>query len=155
MHAGGQRFESARLHWLTLRSRHGLAAMRFEAVGHDFNRFIDIAYKDGGEDAFPFWGAERSRCLGQVEKGTWWMPRYQEAMKGVGACDKLRGAGKRAMIRRCPNGETRRCSYGVIQPTGWKSTQGTETSKYLQERTSTETPLVVASERGPAQTLRV
>ena len=30
-------------------------------------------------------------------------------------------------------------------------TQGTETSKYLEERTSTETPLVVASERGPGQ----
>ena len=33
-----------------------------------------------------------------------------------------------------------------------KRTQGTETSKYLEERTSTETPLVVASERGSAQT---
>ena len=32
-----------------------------------------------------------------------------------------------------------------------KRTQGTETSKYLQERTSTETPQVVASERGPGQ----
>ena len=30
-----------------------------------------------------------------------------------------------------------------------KRTRGTETSKYPQERTSTETPLVVASERGP------
>ena len=29
-------------------------------------------------------------------------------------------------------------------------TQGTETSKYLQERKSTETPKVVASEIGPA-----
>ena len=33
-----------------------------------------------------------------------------------------------------------------------KRTQGTETSKYLVEKTSTETPLVVASERGLAQT---
>ena len=32
-----------------------------------------------------------------------------------------------------------------------KRTQGTETSKYLEERTSIETPLVVASERGPGQ----
>ncbi len=31
---------------------------------------------------------------------------------------------------------------------GFKQTQGTETSQYLEERTSTETPLVVASERG-------
>lgn len=34
-----------------------------------------------------------------------------------------------------------------------KQTQGTETSKYLQERTSIETPLVVASERGSGQWL--
>src|SRR5205807_8963828 len=34
---------------------------------------------------------------------------------------------------------------------GFKRTQGTETSQYLEERTSTETPLVVASERGPGQ----
>ena len=33
-----------------------------------------------------------------------------------------------------------------------KRTRGTETSKYPVEETSTETPLVVASERGPAQT---
>jgi hypothetical protein len=31
-----------------------------------------------------------------------------------------------------------------------KPSQGTETSKYLDERKSRETPLVVASERGPA-----
>ena len=30
-------------------------------------------------------------------------------------------------------------------------TRGTETSKYPEERKSTETPLVVASERGPAE----
>ena len=29
-------------------------------------------------------------------------------MKDVAACEKLRGAGKRALIRRYPNGETRR-----------------------------------------------
>jgi len=34
---------------------------------------------------------------------------------------------------------------------GFKRTQGTETSQYLEERTSTETPLVVASERGSGQ----
>ncbi len=32
-----------------------------------------------------------------------------------------------------------------------EQTQGTETSQYLEEKTSTETPLVVASERGPGQ----
>ena len=33
-----------------------------------------------------------------------------------------------------------------------RATQGTETSQYLVEKKSTETPLVAASERGPAQT---
>ena len=32
-----------------------------------------------------------------------------------------------------------------------KRTRGTETSQYPEERTSTETPLVVASERGPGR----
>ena len=69
-------------------------------------------------------------CLGgQVEKGARWMPWHQEAMKDVGACDKLRGAGKRAMIRRCPNGETRHPSWGVTAQA--ELTQGTEPSKYL------------------------
>ena len=34
---------------------------------------------------------------------------------------------------------------------GFKLTRGTETSQYPEERTSTETPLVVASERGLGQ----
>ena len=34
---------------------------------------------------------------------------------------------------------------------GFKLTRRTETSQYPEERTSTETPLVVASERGPGQ----
>ena len=81
------------------------------------------------------------------------MPWYQEAMKDVGSCDKLRGAATQASIRRCPNGETRagECRpphaefIGVLEPT-----QGTETSKYLEEKKSTEILLVAASERGTA-----
>ena len=34
---------------------------------------------------------------------------------------------------------------------GFKQTRGTETSQYPEERTSTETPLVVASESGSGQ----
>jgi hypothetical protein len=34
-----------------------------------------------------------------------------------------------------------------------KTTQGSETSQYLEEKKSTEIPLVVASERGIAQTV--
>jgi len=57
------------------------------------------------------------------------MPWRQEAMKGVGACDKFRRAGKRAMTRKYPNGATRLGSYPVT--TKVEPTQGTETSKYL------------------------
>ena len=35
-----------------------------------------------------------------------------------------------------------------------KLTRRTETSQYLEERTSTETPVVVASETGPGQCCR-
>ena len=43
----------------------------------------------------------------QATKCMWWMPWRSQAMKDVAACVKPRGAGKRALIRRCPNGETR------------------------------------------------
>ena len=72
------------------------------------------------------------------------MPWHQEAMKDVGACDKLRRAGKQAMTRRCPNGETRLGTYSVTVKA--EPTQGTETSKYLQERKSKETLEVMVSE---------
>src|SRR5436189_5655133 len=36
-----------------------------------------------------------------------------------------------------------------------EASEGTETSQYLEERKSTETPRVVASERGSAQTRQV
>src|SRR3546814_11265090 len=42
----------------------------------------------------------------QATKGTWWMPWHQEPMKDVGACDKPRGVGNRALFRGFPNGET-------------------------------------------------
>ena len=43
---------------------------------------------------------------GQATKRIRWMPWQLEAMKDVGACDKLRGVGKQTLIRRFPNGET-------------------------------------------------
>jgi hypothetical protein len=44
--------------------------------------------------------------------------------------------------------------YPVTESIGYgRRTRGTETSKYLQEKKSTEIPLVVASERGRAQHL--
>ena len=56
--------------------------------------------------------SEHLRLYGQAIKRMWWMPRRQEAMKDVVACEKPRGAGKQALIRGCPNGETHR--YGGI-----------------------------------------
>ena len=76
-------------------------------------------------------------------------------MKDVVTCDKLRGASKQALIRRFPNGETH-CIYAVSVPEyiGYKRrTWGTETSKYPEEKKSTEIPLVAASERGLASNL--
>ena len=49
----------------------------------------------------------------QATKGQRWMPWRQEPMKDVGDCEKLREAVDQALIRRCPNGETRHPSWGV------------------------------------------
>lgn len=43
---------------------------------------------------------------GQVNKCTRWMPWQLEAMKDVGACEKLGGVGTQTLIPRCLNGET-------------------------------------------------
>lgn len=43
---------------------------------------------------------------GQALKGAWWMSWHREATKDVVACDMLREAGKRALIRRFLNEET-------------------------------------------------
>jgi len=49
---------------------------------------------------------------GQANKRIRWMPRRQQAMKDVAVCDKPRGADNQALIRGCPNGETRPASAG-------------------------------------------
>ena len=51
------------------------------------------------------------------------------------------------MIRKCPNGETHMVEDHV---SARKKTQGTETSKYLEENKTIVIPQVVASERGSA-----
>ena len=52
------------------------------------------------------WTRASSFCV-QVTKGTRWMSWHQKPMKDVGACEKPWGAGNRAVIQGCPNGETR------------------------------------------------
>ena len=64
-------------------------------------------------------------------KGVWWMPWLLETMKDVVSCDKLRGAAHKRYIRRFPNGTTQ-YTEGVLSER--MSTQGTETSKYLEEK---------------------
>ena len=51
--------------------------------------------------------ARAKDTAGQATKGIWWMPWYQPAKKDVASCEKPRGAAKQALIRGCPNGETR------------------------------------------------
>ena len=69
---------------------------------------------------------------GQAPKGTGGMPRRHQ-MAGVEGRERSGGAAQRASIPECP-----------------LDTRGTETSQYPQEKKSTETPSVAASERGPA-----
>jgi hypothetical protein len=51
---------------------------------------------------------------GQAIKRIRWMPWQLEAMKDVGACDKLRGVGKQTLIRRFLNGETHPLMAGIM-----------------------------------------
>ncbi len=80
---------------------------------------------------------------GQALKGVWWMSWHREATKDVVACDKLREAGKQALIRRFLNEETRPInsrSPAAECIGGMERTQGTETSKYLEEKKETSIP---------------
>ena len=89
--------------------------------------------------------------LKEVNKGVWGMPRLSEAKKDVISCDKLRGSANRNYIRRFPNGVTQ-CTEGALSAVRRKQTQGTETSKYLEEKKEKSIPSVAASESGRAQT---
>jgi len=85
-------------------------------------------------------------------KGIRWMPWQQEATKDAGACEKPRGAGKHAMIRGCPNGETRRPSWAVTS-FGWGQRGELKHLSTRRKGNQKETPQVAASERGRAQTV--
>ena len=62
---------------------------------------------------------------GQATKCTRWMPRQTEAMKDVGACDKVRGAGKHALILTFPNGETHStCRVSIAEYIGYRGEPG-------------------------------
>ena len=76
-----------------------------------------------------------------------------EPMKDVATCDKPRGVGKQALIRGSPNGETQwgEPPLPTTEHIGrMEGTQGTETSKYLEEQKENSIPPVAASEKGRA-----
>ena len=79
MHAGGHRFNPVHLHQL-------------DQLDVDFDCSLTTEYE--------------VLIYGQANKGKWWMPWRQEAMKDVVSCDKSRGAAKQALIREFPNGAT-------------------------------------------------
>ena len=77
------------------------------------------------------------------------------ADEGRGKLRKASGSRKQALIRGCPNGETRHGE--AVSPhaeyIGMRGeTGGTETSKYPEEEEEISIPSVAASERGTAQT---
>jgi hypothetical protein len=82
------------------------------------------------------------------------MPWLSEAMKDVTSCDKPRGGANNHYIRGFPNGATRHAE-GVISRLVGRLTRRTETSKYPEEKKTIVIPLVVAIERGTAQTIYV
>ena len=89
--------------------------------------------------------------VGQVIKGLRWMPWGQGPKKGVARLRKApvsclaNLAGDTRMGKPAPD------HAGASRLVG-KGTGRTETSKYPEEKKSTEIPLVVANERGRAQT---
>ena len=68
----------------------------------------------GGWSLFENCTVDASIC-GQVFKGARWMPWHQEPMKDVGGHDSPRGVVNQALIRGCPNGETRQSSWAVTR----------------------------------------
>ena len=72
--------------------------------------------------------------------------------EGRGTLRKATGSREQALIRGYPNGATHPYGVSCTEYIGVaRRTRGTETSQYLEEKTSTEIPLVVASERGTGQ----
>ena len=80
---------------------------------------------------------------GQATKGAGWMSWHREATKDAVACDKPGEAGKRALIPGFLNEETQLRNPQLLPSERigrLERTQGTETSKYLQEKKETSIP---------------
>ena len=82
------------------------------------------------------------------------MPWHVKAMKDATTSDipRLGGSSLRSEGFRMGQPCSGNAEQSISESIGYvKRTWGTETSKYPEERISTDTPLVVASERGPAK----
>ena len=80
------------------------------------------------------------------------MPWRLQAMKDVVACDKQRWAGNKLWPADLRMGKPTRKGINISIHRILKQTGRTETSKYPEEKKSTEIPKVVASEMGTART---
>ena len=87
----------------------------------------ELAMPGGPLGVLRAWTGE---LVSQANKCTWWMPRHRPATKDVASCEKPRGAAS----------EHRSGGIRMGQPGGGHTlsperepTQGTETSKYLEE----------------------
>ena len=89
--------------------------------------------------------------VGQVSKGLRWMPWDQGPTKGVARLRKASVSCLASLAGDSRMEETGPGNAGSPRLVGGVS-RGTETSKYPEENKSTEIPLVVANERGRAQT---
>lgn len=81
------------------------------------------------------------------------MPRLSQAKKDVISCDKPRVGANNHRFADFRMGQP--VILKICHTLYGKQTQGTETSKYLQEKKTTVIPPVAASDRGIAQTVRV
>ena len=89
--------------------------------------------------------------VGQVIKGLWWMPWGQGPKKGAARLRKAPVSCLASLAGDSRMGEPVLGHTKEPRLVGGVS-RGTETSKYPEENKSTEIPLVVANERGRAQT---
>ena len=95
---------------------------------------------------------------GQATKGAWWMPWRREPKKDAASCEKPRVAasGRRSGDIRMGQPTAGNAAVSADEPIVRRGQPGE--LKHLstpREKTSTEIPLVVASERGGAQTVPV
>src|SRR5690606_27058988 len=96
-----------------------------EGVGHAVGLLREGASFSAGPGKAPCWWCVTggwslienctvdARICGQGCKGARWMPWHHEPMKDVGGEERPGGVGNQALLRGCPNGETRQSSWAV------------------------------------------